>query len=78
MTSLIHARANHDVKPGIKPGIAAGNNDCHAPLSDAEASVDGLHRIKTMANPIRFLPRLYGIRARPKQPPNWPRPMAST
>lgn len=45
MTSLIHARANHDVKPGI----AAGNNDCHAPLSDAEASVDGLHRIKTMA-----------------------------
>ncbi len=32
----------------------AGNIECHAPLSDSQASVDGLHRVRIMAesNPV--------------------------
>ncbi len=54
MTSLTHARAHHDAKPGSNLSSNVGNSDYHAPLSDPEASVDGLHRIKTMAesNPV--------------------------
>lgn len=54
MTSLTHVHANHDAKPGSQSGSHAGSVDGHAPLSNPEASVDGLHRIKTMAesNPV--------------------------
>jgi hypothetical protein len=54
MTSLTHARAHHDAKPGSNLGSNVGNSDSHAPLSNPEVSVDGLHRIKTMAesNPV--------------------------
>lgn len=45
-----HARANHSGNHGGNVGAP----ECLVPLSDTEASVDGLHRVKIMAqsNPV--------------------------